>query len=151
MCQANRTKQGVAPLTWGGIIGNSSISLSSSRDRVSCRPINLGRNHWKLKPKTFRSLCTRVAPLTWGGIIGNDRRGRPLRELRSRVAPLTWGGIIGNRGQYGESVLLNMVAPLTWGGIIGNQRSIFKLVEVVIYCRPINLGRNHWKPESLRP
>ncbi len=60
----------VAPLTWGGIIGNFSL---------------------KFKVTTPEN----VAPLTWGGIIGNISRWM-FANSSGKVAPLTWGGIIGN-------------------------------------------------------
>ncbi len=63
----------VAPLTWGGIIGNEPVL----RDHTlvgECRPINLGRNHWELKIAIVQRLRLHVAPLTWGGIIGNARK-----------------------------------------------------------------------------
>ncbi len=112
----------VAPLTWGGIIGNSiGVNLSTSR---SCRPINLGRNHWKRVGEiaTYTSALSRPINL---GRNHWKRRSLCFGINDDRVAPLTWGGIIGNAKKKSTSNKRRSVAPLTWGGIIGNSVSQF--------------------------
>ncbi len=137
----------VAPLTWGGIIGNYGDTLLKPLHSKG-RPINLGRNHWKLK--------TAPAP-----VPAKTKEGRPINLGRNHwklslvildsfaffVAPLTWGGIIGNSGDRFVVVSHDVVAPLTWGGIIGNntKETQGNPMETPRNGRPINLGRNHWK------
>ncbi len=112
------------------------------------RPINLGRNHWKLREMTRSpGLVARSRPIN----LGRNHwklATCPVCGGEDWVAPLTWGGIIGNlaRPPVADKAPNPNVAPLTWGGIIGNFVNVLEWVLHRELSRPINLGRNHWKP-----
>ncbi len=135
----------VAPLTWGGIIGN--IQTAAAGMMVSmCRPINLGRNHWKLSTVEVPDADIKRRPINLGRNHWKRSGSRLSRVMLSvcrpinlgrnhwklgmcvvswglpvnKVAPLTWGGIIGNLDSATFPSFSEAVAPLTWGGIIGN-------------------------------
>ncbi len=95
--------------------------MVAGKNSVESRPINLGRNHWKLAVILGSFIDVVVAPLTWGGIIGNADHRKVSMTTKIKSRPINLGRNHWKRG---------LVVVRTQ-----NRAS-----------RPINLGRNHWKP-----
>ncbi len=117
----------VAPLTWGGIIGNPPAPPVSilRESRGFCRPINLGRNHWK--PGHHVLFFTGLEPRRPINLGRNHWKLFPNLYLRGSFRKVSRPINLGrNHWKRSGVVTLSGSSRFSCG-------------------RPINLGRNHWK------